>query len=179
MRVAAVSDGSPSSTFARRFPLDHSIRGSAKTRLCSPAHTRCNVGDLTCDGITAISRCGGVVPERSARPVPDSVHQRQSAGMHFCQGAFRRPGLGFLFSAPTDDRLHRERPPPISAIVPPRAASYRHYPGRRNRLIASPPITNAIAISFHAGSDSCSHQLDAAMPNTGTSSAIGVTVAAG
>ena len=51
--------------------------------------------------------------------------------------------------------------------------------GRRHRFRASPPITSTIAINFHAGIDSPSQKLDAAMPKTGTSSAIGVTVAAG
>lgn len=45
--------------------------------------------------------------------------------------------------------------------------------------MANPPMTSAMAMNFHAGIDSPSHQLDAAMPNTGTSNAIGVTVAAG
>jgi hypothetical protein len=46
-------------------------------------------------------------------------------------------------------------------------------------LTASPAITSAAAMSFHAGSDSPSQKAEALMPNTGTSSAIGVTVAAG
>ena len=70
-------------------------------------------------------------------------------------------------------RIHRFH---LVPILPGRSTS---YPGRRNKLIASPPITSTIATSFHAGNDSPSHQPDAAMPNTGTSSAIGVTVAAG
>lgn len=48
-----------------------------------------------------------------------------------------------------------------------------------NRLIASPPITNAAAPSFQIGSASDNNHADAPMPNTGTSNAIGDTVAAG
>ena len=40
-------------------------------------------------------------------------------------------------------------------------------------------MTSPAASSFHAGSGSPSQSHDAAMPNTGTSSAIGATVAAG
>ena len=40
-------------------------------------------------------------------------------------------------------------------------------------------MTSAAATSFHAGSGSASQAAEAAMPNTGTSKAIGETVAAG
>ena len=48
-----------------------------------------------------------------------------------------------------------------------------------SRLSARPPITSAAASSFQPGSDSPSQKAEAPMPNTGTSSAMGVTVAAG
>ena len=40
-------------------------------------------------------------------------------------------------------------------------------------------MIRAAAASFHAGSGSPSHRAEAAMPNTGTRRAMGVTVAAG
>ena len=46
-------------------------------------------------------------------------------------------------------------------------------------LRARPAITSAVAPSFQAGMASSSQAEEAAMPNTGTSSAAGVTVAAG
>ena len=41
---------------------------------------------------------------------------------------------------------------------------------------ASPAITRAAAASFQPGSDSRNHTVDAPMPNTGTSNAIGESV---
>ena len=66
--------------------------------------------------------------------------------------------------------------------APPQAAT-RARAGRRarrtgqSRLRARPLMIRAAAASFHTGKGSASQKAEAAMPNTGTSRAMGVTVA--
>ena len=59
-----------------------------------------------------------------------------------------------------------------AATIPPRRRG-------QSRFSASPPSTSSAALIFQPGNGSASHRAEAPMPNTGTSSASGVTLAAG